>query len=68
MSKTAAWLVKSLLIGVAAGLIALVLSYGFLMIHQEVGVQPNVSFTPAVLTFACATLAALIYLRFRDGR
>ena len=68
MTNTASWLLKSLLIGAGAGLAVLALSYGFLMIHQEVGLRPSVSFLPAVLTFAGATVAALIYLRVRNKR
>ena len=68
MTKTGWWLLKSVLIGAAAGLAVLALSYGFLMIHQEVGLRPGVSFLPALLTFVGTTVAALIYLRVRNER
>jgi hypothetical protein len=68
VSKTGSWVTKSLLIGLGAGLAVFVLSYGFLMIHQEVGVHPSVSYTPALLAFAVTTVAALVYFRLRTGR
>jgi len=68
MSKGGSWWTKSLLIGVAAGLAALGLAYGFLTIHQELGLSARVSFALALLAFAFTTIAAAIYFRVRAGR
>ena len=65
MSKTASWLLKSFLIGVAAGLATFAVSYTFLMVHQEVGIRPGSSFQVALPAFVFSTVAALIYLRMK---
>jgi hypothetical protein len=65
LSKTASWLLKSFLIGVAAGLATFAVSYAFLTVHQEVGVRPGSSFQVGVLAFVFGTIAALIYLRMK---
>jgi RsiW-degrading membrane proteinase PrsW (M82 family) len=68
VSKTASWLIKSFLIGVAAALATFAVSYVFLTVHQEVGVRPSSSFEVALLAFIFATVAALIYFRMRADR
>lgn len=66
MTKTGAWLVKSFLTGVGLGLAAFALSYGFLTVHQELGIRPAVSYGAALLAFGCGTIAALIYFRMSE--
>jgi RsiW-degrading membrane proteinase PrsW (M82 family) len=66
VSKTASWLVKSFLIGVAAGLATFAVSYAFLMVHQEVGVRPGTSFQVALAAFALGTIVALIYFHMKS--
>jgi RsiW-degrading membrane proteinase PrsW (M82 family) len=65
VSKTASWLIKSFLIGVAASLATFVVSYAFLMVHQEVGIRPGSSFQVALAAFALGTIVALIYFRMK---
>lgn len=68
MSKPLSSGLKSLLWGAAAGLAIFALCYGFLTVHQELGVSPNISFPLALLAFALAAAVALIYFRLRTGR
>lgn len=65
MSRTGAWLIKSLLIGLAAGLASFAMSYGFLAVHQEVGIAPVISYRLAFLVFALVAVGALIYFRMK---
>jgi hypothetical protein len=67
MTKTGAWLAKSLLTGVVAGAVTFAMSYGFLVAHQELGIRPTVSYGAALLAFSCGTVVALIYLRMKEG-
>jgi hypothetical protein len=67
MTKTAGWLAKSLLAGTALGLATFAISYGFLVVHPELGLHPTVSYGAAMLAFACGTIVALIYFRIREG-
>jgi RsiW-degrading membrane proteinase PrsW (M82 family) len=66
VSKTASWLIKSFLIGVAAGLAAFAVSYAFLMVHQEVGIRPAFSWQVALAAFVSGTIVALIYFRMKS--
>jgi hypothetical protein len=66
MTKTGAWLMKSLLTGAGAGLATFGISYGFLLIHQELGIRPAVSYGAALLAFGCGTIVALIYFRLKE--
>jgi hypothetical protein len=66
MTKTGAWLLKSLLTGVALGLATFVVFYVFLLIHEEVGVQPSSAYRLALLVFFTSTILALIYFRLKN--
>ena len=66
MSKTGAWLLKSLLTGVALGLATFAVFYVFLLVHQEVGVQPGSAIRLAVIVFVTSTILALIYFRLKN--
>jgi hypothetical protein len=65
MTKTGAWLAKSFLTGTGLGLGTLAISYGFLTVHQELGIRPTVSYGAALLAFGCGTIVALIYFRLK---
>ena len=65
MSKTGSWLGKSFLIGGAIGLAAFAVSYGFLTVHQELGIRPAASCQLALVAFVFGTIAALIYFRIK---
>ncbi len=67
MSWTSAWIAKSLLIGAAAGVVTFAVSYAFLTVHQEVGIQPAISYRAGLLVFVFATAGALIYFRMKAG-
>ena len=58
---------KSLLAGAGLGVATFAISYGFLMVHQELGLRPTVSYGAALLAFACGTIVALIYFRMKEG-
>jgi hypothetical protein len=65
MTKTGAWLAKALLTGAAAGVATFAISYGFLIIHQELGIRPAISYGAALLAFVCGTVVGLIYFRMK---
>jgi hypothetical protein len=66
MSKTGAWLLKSFLTGAALGLATFAVFYTFLLVHQEVGVQPGSAIRLAIIVFVASTILALIYFRLKS--
>jgi hypothetical protein len=65
MSKTTAWMAKSLLVSVLVGLATYAIFYGFLTIHQETGLRPGFSYKPALLVFAVSAIGSAIYFASR---
>jgi hypothetical protein len=63
-----AWIAKSLLIGTVLGLVAFAIGYGFLTIHQELGLSPGFSVKPAILVFLAGVIASGIYLNFKTSK
>ena len=68
MSKGNRWILKSLALGAALGLVTFALFFGFLTIHSELGVARTTSYKLAALAFFLGTIAAVIYFRFRTDR
>ena len=68
MSKGNRWALKSLAIGAAIALMVLVLFYGFLTVHTELGVSRSSSYKLAIVAFFAGTISAAIYFRFRNTR
>ena len=66
MSKTGAWLLKSFLTGAVLGLATFAVFYVFLLVHQEVGVQPGSAIRLAIVVFVASTILALIYFRLKS--
>jgi hypothetical protein len=62
------WIAKSLLTGTVLGLISFAIGYGFLTIHQELGLTPGLSVKPAILVFLIGVIASAIYLKFKTTR
>jgi hypothetical protein len=65
MSKTIAWMAKSLLVSLILGLATYAILYGFLTIHQETGLRPDFSYKPALVVFFISAIACAIYFRSR---
>jgi hypothetical protein len=68
MSKGNRWALKSLAIGAAIALMVLVLFYGFLTVHTELGVSRASAYKLAIVAFFVGAVSAVIYFRFRNNR
>jgi len=68
MNKGNRWVLKSLATGAAIALLVLVLFYGFLTVHTELGVARASSYKLAIVAFFVGTISAAIYFRLRNNR
>ncbi len=68
VSNSNHWIVKSLLAAAAIALAVFAVFYGFLMVHQELGIAPASSYKMALAVFVLSAIIGLIYFRTRANR
>ena len=67
MSNTGSWIMKSLAISSAIGLLTWAGFYLFFRVHQELDIQPRYAFKLGAIVFVVSAIGALIYFRARTG-
>ena len=61
------WLLKSLMTGIAVGLVTFAGFYFFFSIHRELDIQPLYAWRLALLSFLLSFIVSAIYFRMRSG-